>query len=196
MERRGKTKKSGTKAHAARVKASRKAAKGKKVEARGASVTEEFLIEETEDHKKTAEEKQFTLAQVTKAPGGSSFKVKFSEDGPDVTATMLAGAKLKGKKILNSNAATNVGDFVIALWSKEAESAHQKQGTEIKGKVPAEYIKGAKVRARQLGYSWPKAQGDELFEKPESASSTSTRSQSNSTRRKSRSRSRSQNNND
>jgi hypothetical protein len=190
MERRGKTKKSGTQAHAARVKASRKAAKGKKVEARGRNVTEEFLIEETDDHKKTAEEKQFALAQVTKAPGGSSFKVKFSEDGPDVTATMLAGAKLRGKKIQNSNAATGVGDFVIALWSKESENAHQKQGTEIKGKVPAEYIKGAKVRARQLGYSWPKRQSDELFEKPASASTTS---QSNSTRRKSRSRSQSNN---
>jgi hypothetical protein len=173
--------KPGSQAHASRVRATKKAARGKKVEARGESVTEVFLSED-------AEKEHFALAQVTQVSGGGRFKLKFSEDGRDVTATMLAGARLHGRKILNSDAATKVGDFVIALWSKDAEDAHQKQGTEIQGKVPSKYIKAAKKRAKQLGYSWHDRQSDDLFEKPAKSSSTS-RSRSNSTRRKSRSRS-------
>lgn len=175
--------KPGSKSHASRVKATRKAAKGKKVEAKGESVTEEFLAGDPEGVK-------LALAQVTQVSGGGRFKVKFSEDGPDIGATMLAGARLHGKKILNSNAATKVGDFVIALWSKEAEEAHQKHGTVIQGKVPRQYIKAAKKMAKQNGYSWSERQSDELFEKPaKSSSSSRSRSRSNSTRRKSRSRS-------
>jgi len=171
--------KPGSKAHTARAKATRKAAKGKKVDARGEKVTEEFLAGDPEGVK-------LALAQVTQVSGGGRFKLKFSEDGADVTATMLAGARLHGKKILNSNAATKVGDFVIALWSKDAENAYQKQGTIIQGKVPAEYIKPAKKRARQVGYSWPERQSDELFEKAEKYSNSA---RSNSTRRRSRSQS-------
>jgi len=176
--------KPGSKAHASRVKATRKAAKGKRVEARGESVTEEFLAGDPE-------EANLALAEVTQVSGGGRFKVKFSGDGPDIGATMLASARLQGKKILNSNAATKVGDFVIALWSKEAEEAHQKHGTVIQGKVPRHYIKPAKKLARQNGYSWPERQSDDLFEKPAKSSSSS---RSNSTRKKSRSRSRSHNN--
>lgn len=176
--------KPGSKAHASRVKATRKAAKGKRVEAKGESVTEEFLAGDPEGA-------NLALAEVTQVSGGGRFKVKFSEDGPDIGATMLASARLQGKKILNSNAATKVGDFVIALWSKEAEEAHQKHGTVIQGKVPRNYIKPAKKLARQNGYSWPERQSDDLFEKPAKSSSSS---RSNSTRRKSRSRS--HNNND
>jgi hypothetical protein len=176
------TRKSGTKAHAARVKGSRKTAKGKRVEAKGEEVTEEFLVGETEDHKKTAEEKQFTLAQVTSAPGGGQFKVKFSESGADVKAIILSGARLRGKKVQNSNAATRVGDFVIALWSKDAENATVKDGTEIKGKVPKHYITDAKRRARQLGYSWPKKQSDELFEKVYSSNNSASSKSSSSSR--------------
>lgn len=180
--------KPGSKSHASRVKATRKAAKGKKVDARGEKVTEEFLAGDPEGA-------NLALAEVTQVSGGGRFKVKFSEDGADVGATMLAGARLHGKKILNSDAATKVGDFVIALWNKEAANAHQKHGTVIQGKVPRNYIKPAKKLARQNGYSWPERQSDELFEKPAKSSSTSrSTSQSNSTRRKSRSRSR--NNND
>jgi len=171
----------GSKSHAARVKARGKTARGKKVEARGENAAQIFLSE-------LAEEKHYALAQVTQVSGGGRFKLKFSESGPDVTATMLAGAKLHGKKILNSNAATKVGDFVIALWSKEANAAHQKQGTEIQGKVPSGYIKAAKKRAKQLGYSWSDGHNDDLFEK---ASNSSGRS--NSTRRKSGSKSKSNN---
>ena len=155
------------------------------MEARGESVTEEFLAGDPEGAK-------LALAQVTQVSGGGRFKVKFSEDGPDVTATMLAGARLHGRKILNSTAATKLGDFVIALWSKEAEDAHQKQGTIIQGKVPAKYVKPAKKMAKQNGYSWPERQSDDVFEKP-AKSSSSSRSRSNSTRRKSRSRSQSNN---
>ena len=171
----------GSKSHAARVKARRQTARGKKVEAKGENAAQIFLSE-------LAEEKNYALAQVTQVSGGGRFKLKFSEGGADVTATMLAGAKLHGKKILNSNAATKVGDFVIALWSKEANAAHQKQGTEIQGKVPSSYIKAAKRRARQLGYSWSEGHNDNLFER---ASNSSRRS--NSTRRKSRSKSQSNN---
>jgi hypothetical protein len=177
--------KPGSQAHAARARATKKAAKGKKVEAKGESVTEEFLAGDPEGAK-------LALAQVTQVSGGGRFKVKFSEDGADVTATMLAGARLHGRKILNSNAATKVGDFVIALWSKEAQDAHQKQGTIIQGKVPTKYIKPAKKMAKQNGYSWPERQSDDLFEKPVKPS-TSSRSKSNSTRRRSRSRSHSNN---
>jgi hypothetical protein len=172
----------GSKSHTARVKAARKTAKGKKVEAKGQKVTEDFLVGDPEDL-------NLELAQVTQVSGGGRFKVKFSEDGPDVTATMLAGTRLKGSKILNSNAATKLGDFVIALWSKEAENAHQKQGTIIQGKVPANLIGDAKKVARKNGYSWPKRQSDELFEKANNSNnSVSTRSAS--TRKKSRSQSR------
>jgi len=167
----------GSKSHAARVKARRQTARGKKVEAKGENAAQIFLSE-------LAEEKNYALAQVTQVSGGGRFKLKFSEGGADVTATMLAGAKLHGKKILNSNAATKVGDFVIALWSKEANAAHQKQGTEIQGKVPSSYIKAAKKRAKQLGYAWSKGENDDLFEK---ASNSSGRS--NSTRKRSKSKS-------
>jgi hypothetical protein len=173
--------KPGSKAHASRLRATKKAARGKKVEAKGESITEEFLAGDPEGA-------NLALAEVTQVSGGGRFKVKFSEDGPDVGATMLASARLQGRKILNSNAATKVGDFVIALWSKDAEDAHQKHGTVIQGKVPRNYIKPAKKLARQNGYSWPERQSDDLFEKP-AKSSSSSRSRSNSTRRKSRSRS-------
>lgn len=171
----------GSKSHAARVKARRQTARGKKVEAKGENAAQIFLSE-------LAEEKNYALAQVTQVSGGGRFKLKFSEGGADVTATMLSGAKLRGKKILNSNAATKVGDFVIALWNKEANAAYQKHGTEIQGKVPSSYIKAAKRRARQLGYSWSEGHNDNLFER---ASNSSRRS--NSTRRKSRSKSQSNN---
>ena len=151
------------------------------MEAKGESITEEFLAGDPEGA-------NLALAEVTQVSGGGRFKVKFSEDGPDVGATMLASVRLQGRKILNSNAATKVGDFVIALWSKDAEDAHQKHGTVIQGKVPRNYIKPAKKLARQNGYSWPERQSDDLFEKP-AKSSSSSQSRSNSTRRKSRSRS-------
>ena len=173
----------GSKSHAARVKARRQTARGKKVEAKGENAAQIFLSE-------LAEEKNYALAQVTQVSGGGRFKLKFSEGGADVTATMLAGAKLHGKKILNSNAATKVGDFVIALWSKEANAAHQKQGTEIQGKVPSSYIKAAKKRAKQLGYSWSDGHNDDLFERASNSSRRSkSQSQSNSTRKRSKSQS-------